>query len=174
MILKETAPLKDTKRIAPLLGGVLMRSILSGAPYPTVLYNSILSRIRADREVNYVRSAMIKAYLLRNRRFNNKGNEVELTMALNEQNHDAGYRLGRLFALLEKAQEDASPGQVTKNKVAPHFKTAEVELYYGEGISREVCLMDLGDQCGIQHHFSTNFLSRTGYGFRRACKNTGG
>jgi len=39
--------------------------------------------------------------------------------------------------------------KVTKNKVAPPFKTAEVELYYGEGISREVCLMDLGDQCGI-------------------------
>lgn len=109
-ILKETAPLKDTKRIAPLLGGVLMRSILSGTPYPMVLYNSIIARIRADREINYVRSAMIKACLVRNRRFYNKGNEVELTMALNEQNHDAGYQLGRLFALLEKAQDDASPG----------------------------------------------------------------
>ena len=51
--LKETAPLKDTKRIAPLLGGALMRSILTEAPYPMVLYNSILSRIRADQEVNY-------------------------------------------------------------------------------------------------------------------------
>lgn len=110
MILKETAPLKDAKRIAPLLGGVLMRSILSGTPYPMVLYNSIISRIRADREVNYVRAAVIKACLVRNRRFYNKGNEVELTMALNEQNHDTGYQLGRLFALLEKAQEDASPG----------------------------------------------------------------
>ncbi|MHB8157080.1 MAG: hypothetical protein ACYDEQ_06765 [Desulfocucumaceae bacterium] len=39
--------------------------------------------------------------------------------------------------------------KVTKNKVAPPFKTAEVELYYGEGISREVGLIDLGDQCGI-------------------------
>ena len=33
--------------------------------------------------------------------------------------------------------------------MAPPFKTAEVELYYGEGISREVGLIDLGDQCGI-------------------------
>ena len=110
MILKETAPLKDSKRIAPLLGGVLMRSILSGTPYPMVLYNSIISRIRADQEVNYVRASVIKACLVRNRRFYNKGDEVELTMALNEQNRNAGYMLGRLFSLLEKAQEDASPG----------------------------------------------------------------
>lgn len=110
MILKETAPLKDSKRIAPLLGGVLMRSILTGTPYPMSLYSAIISRIRADQEMNYVRAAVIKACMLRNRRFYNKGNEVELTMALNDQNRNAGYLLGRLFALLEKAQEDANPG----------------------------------------------------------------
>lgn len=110
MILKETAPLKDTKRISPLLGGVLMRAILTDTPYPMSLYGSIISRIRADQEVNYVRAAVIKACLVRNRRYYNKGNEVELTMALNDQNRNAGYLLGRLFALLEKAQEDANPG----------------------------------------------------------------
>lgn len=36
--------------------------------------------------------------------------------------------------------------KITKNKVAPPFRVAEVELYYGEGISREAGLMDLGDQ----------------------------
>lgn len=110
LILKETAPLKDTKRIAPLLGGVLMRSILAGTPYPASLYSAIISRIRADQEVNYVRASVIKACLVRNRLFYNKGNEVELTVALNEQNGNIGYLLGRLFALLEKAQEDANPG----------------------------------------------------------------
>ncbi|ABO49539.1 CRISPR-associated protein, Csd1 family [Desulforamulus reducens MI-1] len=110
MILKETAPLKDSKRIAPLLGGVLMRAILSGTPYPMSLYSSMISRIRADQEVNYVRAAVIKACLVRHERFYNKGNEVELTVALNEQNSNKGYLLGRLFSLLEKAQEDANPG----------------------------------------------------------------
>lgn len=110
MILKETAPLKDPKKIAPLLGGVLMRSILMGTPYPMSLYSTIISRIRADQEVNYVRAAVIKACLVRNRRFYNKRNEVELTVALNEQNRKTGYLLGRLFALLEKAQEEANPG----------------------------------------------------------------
>lgn len=109
-ILKETAPRKDSKRIAPLLGGVLMRSILTGMPYSAALYNSIFSRIRADQEVNYVRASIIKAFLVRNCRFYNKISEVELTMALNVENRNTGYLLGRLFALLEKAQEDANPG----------------------------------------------------------------
>lgn len=109
-ILKETAPLGDSKRIPPLLGGVLMRAILTGMPYPQVLYNSIISRIRADRNVNYVRASVIKACLARNQRFYNKGKGVNITMALDEQSTNAAYRLGRLFALLEKAQQDANPG----------------------------------------------------------------
>ncbi|ADG82737.1 type I-C CRISPR-associated protein Cas8c/Csd1 [Thermincola potens] len=110
MLLKETAPLGDAKRIPPLLGGVLMRSILTGMPYPQALYNAILSRIRADQRVNYVRAAIIKACLVRSQRFYNKGNEVNVLMALDEQNTNLAYRLGRLFALLEKAQQDANPG----------------------------------------------------------------
>jgi recombination protein RecA len=39
--------------------------------------------------------------------------------------------------------------KVTKNKVAPPFKTSEVELYYGEGISREAAFMDLGEKYGV-------------------------
>lgn len=110
MILRETAPLADAKRIPPLLGGVLMRAILTGMPYPQALYNSIFSRIRADQKVNYVRAAIIKACLARNKRYYNRESEVHFTMALNEQNSNVAYRLGRLFALLEKAQEDANPG----------------------------------------------------------------
>ncbi len=109
-ILRETAPLKDKNRISPLMGGSLMRSILTGAPYPMTLYNSMISRIRADREVNYTRVSAIKACLVRNGRFYNKVNEVDFTMALNENNSNTGYLLGRLFALLEKAQMDANPG----------------------------------------------------------------
>ncbi|MDP1707911.1 MAG: recombinase RecA [Gammaproteobacteria bacterium] len=39
--------------------------------------------------------------------------------------------------------------KVVKNKVAPPFKQAEFEIYYGEGISREGELIELGNQTGI-------------------------
>ena len=109
LILKETAPLGDAKRIAPLLGGIFMRSNLNRRTLPPALYQSMISRIRADQKVNYIRASMIKAYLTRNNRFH-KRNEVPISMKLDEKNAKISYRLGRLFALLEKAQQDANPG----------------------------------------------------------------
>ena len=39
--------------------------------------------------------------------------------------------------------------KIVKNKLAPPFKVAEFDIIYGEGISREGCLMDLGVEYGI-------------------------
>ncbi len=39
--------------------------------------------------------------------------------------------------------------KVAKNKVAPPFKSAEFEIYYGEGISAESSVLNLGVQLGI-------------------------
>jgi CRISPR-associated protein Csd1 len=87
-----------------LLSGAFTRSIIQGLPYPNALLGAIINRIRADGEVNYCRTALIKAVLKRN--YENK----EVTMALNEESPNIAYRLGRLFAVLEKAQEEAIPG----------------------------------------------------------------
>jgi CRISPR-associated protein Csd1 len=106
---------EELKSSWSLLGGALIRSILTGTPYPEGLYAAIINRIRHDsdeegkgRKINYVRAAFIKAHLLRKyrRQAQNPYQEV-LQMSLNETYTHPAYVLGRLFAVLEKVQKEA-------------------------------------------------------------------
>jgi CRISPR-associated protein Csd1 len=107
-LLIETAAQRKSENISPVLAGALMRSILTGAAYPQSLLSAIIGRIRADQKVNYIRASIIKACLNRKWRINN--NEMEVAMVLNKEETNTAYRLGRLFAALEKVQQDAIPG----------------------------------------------------------------
>lgn len=93
---------KDENIPAPLTGG-LMRAVLTGSDYPRALPGVLLMRIRADKNVTYLRAALLKACLVRN-------HHMEVTVALDRDRKDEAYLLGRLFAVLEKAQEEALPG----------------------------------------------------------------
>jgi CRISPR-associated protein Csd1 len=56
-----------------------------------------------------MRAALLKACLNRFHR-TYPSTEKEITVSLDPENRNAGYRLGRLFAVLEKIQEEANPG----------------------------------------------------------------
>lgn len=108
-LLTGLAALNKADNIPPKLGGDVMRAILEGLPYPTTMLNLAVSRCRAEQKTSYARAAAIKATLNRWIRFR-KSQEKEFLPMLDPSNPNPAYRLGRLFAALEKIQEEASPG----------------------------------------------------------------
>lgn len=110
-ILKYISPRDDKDRLPPSVAGDLMRSILGGTAYPSMLLQLALNRIRADTDyrVKRVRAATIKAYLNRYYEFNPDRRFEEIKMALDKDQQSTGYHVGRLFATLERIQEKASP-----------------------------------------------------------------
>jgi len=109
-LLVSTATQGKADNIPPNLGGELMRSILEGLPYPQTLLAAAVRRLRAEHEITYARAALIKACINRSTRYRQASIKEELKMSLDENNLNIGYRLGRLFAVLEKIQEEANPG----------------------------------------------------------------
>lgn len=108
-LLTGLALLNKADNIPPNLGGEIMRAILEGLPYPATMFNLAVSRCRAEQKPTYARAAAIKASLNRGIRFR-KTQEKEFLPMLDTSNPNPAYRLGRLFAALEKIQEEASPG----------------------------------------------------------------
>lgn len=100
--LLETAALGKRENVPPNLAGSWLHSILSGTPYPLTLMSTILMRLRADRSVNALRVGTLKALLVRN--FNM---QKEAPVALDPDNRNKGYLLGRLFAVYEQIQSAA-------------------------------------------------------------------
>ena len=108
-LLTGMALLNKADNIPPNLGGEVMRAILEDRTYPAPMLNLAVQRCRAEQKPTYARAAAIKAYLNRVIRRANT-NEREFLPMLDPANLNPAYRLGRLFAVLEKIQEEASPG----------------------------------------------------------------
>jgi CRISPR-associated protein Csd1 len=93
------------KRVNPLLGGSVARSILTGQVYPQILLNQTIIRVKAEAEVTQARAAVIKGCIIRKNRLLKK--KEELSMYLNEKSTNPAYVLGRTFAILEMIQKSA-------------------------------------------------------------------
>ncbi len=104
-LLIETAPQRKADRIPPILGGALMRAILTGGPYPRALLAAIIIRMRQDQDINGLRAAICKACLARDYRLGLSKEDVPVSLNPNEPN--VAYRLGRLFAVYERVQTAA-------------------------------------------------------------------
>lgn len=107
-ILKTVATGGKLDRAPPNLGGEVLAAVIRGTPYPRKLLALAVQRALKERDVTYQRAAVIKAVLRRQGRFFGS-TEREVGDVLDKENTNPGYRLGRLFALLERIQEAANP-----------------------------------------------------------------
>ena len=107
-LLRATAVLGKDGNIPPNLAGAVIDAILTAQPYPRHLLAAAVQRARAEQDVSPDRAAVIKACLIRVAR--HSANDPEVSVALDEGNNNVGYRLGRLFAALERVQDRANPG----------------------------------------------------------------
>ena len=149
--------------IPPNLGGEVMRAVLSGGNYPATLFNAAIRRCHAEQEVGYLRAAVIKAYLNRQSRHLAVSNDAvssdavsnnlsgkDYCVMLDTENQSTGYCLGRLFAVLERLQEEAAnPERVPGVKLNATIR----DRYFGAAASSPlmvfITLMRLH-----QHHLS--------------------
>jgi CRISPR-associated protein Csd1 len=110
---------QKTDNLPPNLAVDFFLAILFGRPFPRTLLSMAVARCRAEREVSRERAALLRACLIRNFR-------MEVSVSLDKDNAEPGYRLGRLLAVLERLQADA---QNKPNKTI-------VDRFYGAASTR--------------------------------------
>lgn len=91
----------------PNLPESIIKSIFLGTPYPYTLLSACIRRIRAEsgdgNAARITRIAIIKAFLNRQ-----NVNDKKMEIMLDKSNTNQGYLCGRLFAVLDRIQEDAN------------------------------------------------------------------
>jgi len=132
-LMKSLAVRGDEKAVPPALAGEVIRAALSGTLYPLSVLQRALERWRAeigqngwsDLERRDARAALIKATLNRRRRIHRSSTSYpEVTEAMDENNTEPGYLLGRLMAVVERMQATALGADVNASVVDRYFGAA--------------------------------------------------
>jgi len=122
-VVLETALQGKADNVPPRLAGEVMQAVVTGRRYPTTLLSGVIRRVRADGRINGRRAAICRAVVVRARRLEDEARhpeggtlpaedkkEEDIPVALDRDNPNPAYRLGRLFAMLESVQSSALPG----------------------------------------------------------------
>lgn len=107
------------ENLPPSLATDVFLAIVFGGKFPQTLLARAVGRCHAERKVTRERAAILRAYMIRNFKW-------EVSVGLEKENNKPGYRLGRLLAILERAQGAA---QRSLNKTI-------VDRYYGAASTR--------------------------------------
>jgi len=124
LLARSLAPQGRNDGIPPHLSAQMVHTALAGTRFPMTVLHRALERMRAeigrsdwnDMELRDARAALIKAVLIRN--FG-----LEVTPDMDTTNKDIGYLLGRLLAVIERAQQLAL-GDVNATVIDRYFSGA--------------------------------------------------
>ncbi len=116
VLLRKTAVQGKAENVGPNLATSVFEAILKGWAYPRMLLDAAIRRTRSERSMYTDRAALIKAYLVRAKRLGRLNsvdpNFPEVIPMLDRECPSPPYRLGRLFAVLEKIQEEATKATI--------------------------------------------------------------
>jgi CRISPR-associated protein Csd1 len=118
-LLKSLAPLEKLDRLPPKLGEEIFLVAVLRRPVPDLILSAAVNRNRAEQKVTPARAALLQLYFTRNKLEGFK-------MPLDPNCTAPAYRLGRLFAVLEKLQYSAQ-GKIN---------STIVDRFYGAASSR--------------------------------------
>ncbi len=118
------SPKSSNEKASPALLSQLLKSVLSGDGYPSALLETMVRRVRIDggeEKINRIRAGVIKAWV------NRDSKKEELKLALDKENTNQAYLCGRLFAVLEKIQQEASGNGLNRTIKDAYFASASVK-----------------------------------------------
>lgn len=107
------------------MSGIILAA-LNGTPYPKMLLDTVVRRIKIDSDeeknsyikLNEIRAGIIKACINRSLK------REEIKMSLDKNNLKPAYLCGRLFAVYEMIQLDASSSKLNKTIKDSYFSSA--------------------------------------------------
>lgn len=104
-------PRYDSDHVSPLFSGEILRAIITGGRFPRALLGLLILRLRSDHVLDRIRLSLIKGLILRDMRLDGKlpknadgSHNKDYLMRSDPDDPNPARRLGRLFALIERAQ----------------------------------------------------------------------
>lgn len=124
------SPKSTNETIDPSLMTKLMHAVIHASPYPQSLLAQVIRRVRTDHDeenkppikLNPTRIGIIKACINRQARY--MGQKEEITLSLDTKNTNPAYLCGRLFAVLEQAQQEAAESRLNRTIKDAYFSSA--------------------------------------------------
>lgn len=114
------SPKSKNEKINPALLAKIFEAVIYGNKYPYALLETVVRRVKLDTDIKVsgIRAGIIKACINRNYF------KEELKVALDKENGQQAYLCGRLFAVLEKVQQEASSNSLNRTIKDAYFASA--------------------------------------------------